>query len=63
MTIRTRTITYLIIGLTTFCSAQIETYRYKRALSHITGEWHQITLPDEVFGKVNPDISDLKIYK
>ena len=62
MTIRTKIIIGFLIGFTTLCSAQIETYNYKRGLSHITDEWHQLTLPDEVFGKVNPDISDLKIY-
>lgn len=62
MTLTTKLFTFLLIGFTAFCSAQIESYNYKRTLSNINDEWHKLTLPNAVFGKVNPNISDLRIY-
>ena len=62
MTISTKLLTYFLIGFTAFCSAQIETSNFKRTLSNVNDEWHKLTLPNAVFGKVNPDFSDLRIY-
>lgn len=62
MRITTKLFTGFFIGFTLFCSAQMETYNYKRSLDNISSEWHQITLPEAVFGKLNPDFSDLRIY-
>lgn len=62
MTLKTRIFICFLIGFTAFCSAQIETYNYKRPLNGISDEWHKITLPDAVFGKINSDFSDLRIY-
>ncbi len=62
MTLTTKLFTGFLIGFTAFCSAQIETYNYKRTLNNVTDEWHKLTLPNAIFGKVNPDFSDLRIY-
>ena len=62
MTLTTKLFTSFLIGFTMFCSAQIETYNHKRTLNNITEEWHKLSLPDAVFGKINPDFSDLRIY-
>ena len=62
MTLKIKLLTGLFIGFTALCSAQIETYNYKRALNNVSNEWHKLTLPDAVFGKVNSNISDLRIY-
>ena len=62
MTLTTRLFIGFLIGCTSFCAAQIETYNYKRALNEVNDEWHKVALPDAVFGKVKSDLSDLRIY-
>jgi hypothetical protein len=41
--------------------AQIEQYSYKRELKGISGQWHKIILPDEIFGNISQDLSDIRI--
>ncbi|WP_178985201.1 DUF3999 family protein [Winogradskyella helgolandensis] len=62
MTLTTRLFIGFLIGCSTFCAAQMETYNYKRTLDDVHDEWHKLTLPDAVFGKVKSDLSDLRIY-
>ncbi|WP_179347792.1 DUF3999 family protein [Winogradskyella pacifica] len=62
MTLTTRLFIGFLIGCTSFCGAQIESYNYKRPLNEVNDEWHKVALPDAVFGKVNSDLSDLRIY-
>jgi len=62
MTLTTKIFIGFLIGCTTLCSAQIETYNYKRALNNVNDEWHKLTLPDAVFGKVDSDFSDIRLY-
>jgi hypothetical protein len=47
---------------TSFSYGQIEEYTYKRELSGITQQWHKIILPDDVFGKISQDFSDIRIF-
>ncbi|MCB9234657.1 MAG: DUF3999 family protein [Bacteroidia bacterium] len=42
--------------------AQIGNYEYRREIGQIRDTWHEIEIPDEVFGKVQPDLADLRIY-
>jgi len=46
------------------CSAygQISEYNYKREIQGITEQWHEIELPNELFGKLASNLSDLRIY-
>ena len=62
MTLTTRLFIGFLIGYSTLCSAQIEHYNYKRALKNVNEGWHQLTIPDAVFGKVKYDLSDFRIY-
>jgi len=62
MTLTNKLFIGLFIGFTTFCSAQMETYNYKRALNEVTNEWHQLIIPEAVFGSLKSDFSDLRIY-
>jgi len=56
----------IIIGLLMFtglCAyGQMEQYDYKRELHGITDQWHKVILPDEIFGNLSPNLSDLRIY-
>ncbi|WPR77366.1 DUF3999 family protein [Algoriphagus sp. NG3] len=37
-------------------------YKYARELDGISDQWHQVVLPQEIFGKVQRELSDLRIY-
>ena len=41
---------------------QMNNFAYKRALSGITSSWHSIRIPDDVYGKIANDFSDIRIY-
>ncbi len=47
-----------------FCSAfgQMDDYQYKRAISGIDEQWHQIELPDDIYSKLESNLSDIRIY-
>jgi len=51
---------FFVINLTSF--AQIEQYNYKRELNGVSEQWHKVILPNDVFGKVNRNFSDIRIY-
>ncbi|MEN7546448.1 DUF3999 family protein [Rapidithrix thailandica] len=42
--------------------AQIEQSPYRRSLSGVNSTWHQLELPEDLFEKIQPDFSDLRIY-
>ncbi len=52
----------LLLLICSYSYAQIDQYTYRRELPGITGQWHKIVLPEEVFGKVSPDLSDIRIF-
>jgi len=41
---------------------QMEEYQHMRELKGVDGQWHKIVLPDEMFGDVSKDLSDIRIY-
>lgn len=54
---------FVILFLTCFfCYGQMEQYDYKRELKGISQPWHEIELPDEVFGKTLQNLRDIRIY-
>jgi hypothetical protein len=40
----------------------MEQFDYKRDLNGITELWHKIVVPDELFGKVSQNLSDIRIF-
>ncbi|MFH1194724.1 MAG: DUF3999 family protein [bacterium] len=40
---------------------QFKDYNYKRELTGITGVWHKVILPNEIFAKISSDFSDIRI--
>jgi hypothetical protein len=42
-------------------SAQKADYQFKREITGINAEWHLLNLPNEVFGKIRPNFSDIRI--
>lgn len=55
-------LTYLLLLPCLPLPAQIEEYSYQRRLTGIEDQWHKILLPDEIFGKITADFSDLRIF-
>jgi hypothetical protein len=45
-----------------FSYGQIKEYNYKRELKGCSEQWHRIILPDEVFGKISQDLTDVRIF-
>ena len=41
--------------------AQTKDYNYARPLSGLSAPWHSIVLPKEIFAKVRPDLSDIRV--
>lgn len=55
-------LTYILVFLCSSCFAQLKDYTYKSKLNGIQNQWHKIILPNEVLGKLSPDLSDLRVY-
>ena len=62
MKLRIRIITYLLLITYSFSYGQIKEYNYKRELKGCSEQWHRIILPDEVFGKISQDLTDVRIF-
>lgn len=48
-----------------YCSysyAQMSGYDYKRELKGITGSWHKIVVPDDLFQKVSENFDDIRVF-
>jgi hypothetical protein len=59
------TIKPFVLAFLLFCSysyGQMEQYNYKREISKISDQWHNIILPNDIFGKVKSDLSDIRIF-
>lgn len=55
---------FIISILVLNCSislSQIKNYNYKREINGISKTWHKIILPDDIFGKVSRNLSDIRI--
>lgn len=52
----------LLLLFCTFAYGQIDDFNYKRPISGISEQWHQLLLPDELFGKLSPDLADMRIF-
>jgi hypothetical protein len=52
----------LLILQYSFSYGQIEQYNFKRELKGISEQWHKIILPNEVFGKVSQELTDIRIF-
>ncbi len=49
----------LFFAATSF--AQHGDFLFKRKLENVSEQWHKIQIPDDVFSKINPDFSDLRV--
>lgn len=49
----------LIVGLV---YGQIKNYGFQRKIENVDKGWYRIQLPDDIFSKVSPNFSDIRIY-
>ncbi len=61
MSIKIKT-TCLLLILSQLIVAQLSNYNYKRALNINENKWYNITLPDQIFDKVDPNLYGLRIF-
>lgn len=52
---------YLFLFVYLRSYGQWEQYDYKRELKGISGQWHKITLPDDIFGKISENLNDIRV--
>jgi hypothetical protein len=62
MKLRIKITAFVLLMASSFSYGQVEAYNYKREINGISGQWHKIILPDEVFGKITQDFSDIRIF-
>ena len=48
--------------ISTFTYGQISNYQYLTELKGIDQQWHQITLPTEIYGTIKTDYSDIRVF-
>ncbi|MCF6347513.1 MAG: DUF3999 family protein [Flavobacteriaceae bacterium] len=53
---------YLLLLVCSYSYGQIDEYNYKRELQGIIDQWHKVELPNELFGKVSSNLSDIRIF-
>ncbi|TPN85361.1 DUF3999 family protein [Aquimarina algicola] len=51
---------FILVYISTY--AQLDQYQYKSKLTGIQDTWHSITLPNQVFGKVQSNLSDIRVF-
>ncbi|WP_299163616.1 DUF3999 family protein [uncultured Eudoraea sp.] len=52
----------LLLLICAYSYAQIDQYSYKRELLGITDQWHKVVLPEDIYGKMSPELSDIRIF-
>ena len=52
---------FLMLG-NSFAFGQMREYDYKREITGVSAQWHRLELPDDIFGKLSKNLSDLRIY-
>lgn len=62
MKLAVKSYTWLLLLLCSYSYGQMEQYDYKRELKGISGQWHNVILPNDIFGKVSQNLSDIRIF-
>lgn len=59
--LRKLAVTVFLIGLAISLQAQYKEFKYTRSIDGTHGLWNRLLLPDDLYSKVKPDLSDLRI--
>lgn len=52
----------ILILMCSYSYGQMDQYSYKRELPGVTNQWHKVVLEEDIFGKISPDLSDIRIF-
>lgn len=52
----------LLLLISSYSYGQMQEYSNKRELKGVSDQWHKIVLPNEIFGKVSQNLSDIRIF-
>ncbi len=62
MKLGAKSYTWLLLLLCSYSYGQMEDYDYKCELKGISEQWHKIIIPDNLFGKVSRNLTDVRIF-
>lgn len=62
MTFKSKIFTCFLLLSFVFSFGQMQKYSYKRELEGVTNSWHKLELPNDIFKKISPDLSDIRIF-
>ncbi len=62
MKLGTKLALFLLLATAPAALGQPGDYTYRRQITGITGLWHRVQLPDDLFGKVSPELEDIRMY-
>lgn len=61
---KNRLLTFILVVITIGLStAQFNDYRYMRPLDGVNEQWHSLALPDDIYGKISTQMSDIRIIE
>lgn len=52
----------LFLLISSFAYSQMDGYHFKRSLQGISESWHTLTLQNEIYSKIRPDLADVRIF-
>jgi hypothetical protein len=59
---KVKILVWLLMLGNSFAFGQMREYDFKREITGVTAQWHRLELPDDIFGKLSKNLSDLRIY-
>lgn len=62
MKLKLRICSCLLFLVCRYAVAQMGAYDYARELKGVSGQWHKIELPNDIFGKTLYNLNDIRIY-
>ncbi|MCA0447727.1 MAG: DUF3999 family protein [Bacteroidetes bacterium] len=58
----TNLLSLLLLFTYSFAYGQMDDYSYKRELNGVSAQWHKIIFPDDIYGKISQDLTDIRIF-
>jgi hypothetical protein len=59
---KTKTIIILLLAACSYSFAQMNSFTCKREIKGIKGQWNSIELHDDMYGKINASLADIRIF-
>lgn len=61
MIVKIKLVAFLLM-LGSFSFGQMEQFNYKRVLTGVTKQWHEIVVPNAVFSKTSQNLTDIRVF-